>query len=310
MKKSFLVSIVVPVHNEEGNVDPLIIRLKKSLVSIPFELLFINDGSTDATFEILKQKAHEDKRIKIISLTRNFGHQNALMCGYSHVTGDCSIAIDADLQDPPELIPRMIDKWQQGADIVYAKRKTRNDTFFKKLTAYWFYRLLNFLSDTPIPADVGDYRLQDARVTQYLADLPEHNKFIRGLVAWGGFKEDSVYIDRDARHSGKTHYPLTKMVNFALDGIISFSTKPLRIATYTGFVTSLLGSIGIIYAIYRRLFLSHEYWTTGWTGLIVAVLFMGGIQLITIGIIGEYIAKMYRETQNRPSYLIGEKINI
>ncbi len=259
---------------------------------------------------LLKREAEKNKQLKVISFTRNFGHQNALMCGYAHSTGDCSITIDADLQDPPELIPTMIDKWQQGADIVYAKRKTRADSFFKQITAFLFYRCLNLLSDSPIPTDVGDYRLQDKRVTNFLTQLPEHNKFLRGLVAWGGFKEDSVYFDREARLSGTTHYSLATMINLALDGILSFSTKPLRIATYIGFTTSLLGAVGILYALYRRFFLSHEYWVTGWTGLIVSILFMGGIQLITIGIIGEYIGKMYRETQNRPSYLIGETVNL
>jgi dolichol-phosphate mannosyltransferase len=204
----------------------------------------------------------------------------------------------------------MVNEWQQGAEIVYAKRKTRQDTFLKKLTAYIFYRFINFLSDTKIPTDTGDFRLHDQKVNKYLTNLPEHNKFLRGLVAWSGFKESTVSFDRNKRNAGKTNYNFSKMMNFALDGIISFSTKPLRIASYVGFITSLLGFMGILYAVYRRFFLPHEYWVTGWTGLFVAVMFLGGTQLITIGIIGEYIGKMYKETQNRPPFLIKKSVNL
>lgn len=310
MPKQFLVSVVIPVHNEEKNIVPLLSRLDKIINKHQSELIFVDDGSTDKTLDILKQQAKKNSKIRILSFNRNFGHQVALSCGYENAKGDCVITIDADLQDPPEIIEDMIKQWQNGFEIVYAKRKSREDSFFKKATAYWFYRFLNFLSDTPIPTDVGDFRLQDKRVNDYLKSLPEHSKFLRGLVAWGGFKEKYLYFDREKRYSGNTHYTLSKMLNLALDGIISFSTKPLRIATYIGFLTSFIGCFGIIYALLQRFFLPHEYWVTGWTALFVAVLFLGGVQLITIGIIGEYIGKIYRETQHRPQYLIKEKINL
>jgi len=310
MAKSFLISVIIPVHNEEKNIQPLLSRLNLVLKKYSHELLFVDDGSSDQTLQLLKQEAKKNPHLKILAFNRNFGHQTALSCGYEHAKGDCVITIDADLQDPPEIIEQMIKEWQKGYDIVYAKRKTRKDPFFKKITAFFFYRFINFLSDTPIPTDVGDFRLQDHKVNQYLIKLPEHSKFLRGLVAWGGFKEKYVEMNRQERYSGSTHYTFAKMLNFALDGIISFSTKPLRIATYIGFFTSLIGVFGIIYALLQRFFLPHEYWVTGWTALFVAVLFLGGTQLITIGIIGEYIAKIYRETQNRPQYLLKEKVNL
>jgi len=302
--------MIIPVHNEQDNLIPLFKRLLPILKPHNYELIFIDDGSTDSTLNKLKQLARKNKQIKVLSFNRNFGHQTALICGYEHAQGDCIITMDADLQDPPEVITAMLNKWQQGADIVYAQRKTRNDPLIKKVCAYVFYRLLNFLSDTPIPADVGDFRLQDKKVNQFLKKLPEHNKFLRGLVSWGGFQEMVVEFDRDKRHAGSTHYSFSKMINLALDGVTSFTTKPLRLASYLGFLTSLIGLLGISYALYRRIFLPDQFWVTGWTAIFVAVLFIGGIQLITIGIIGEYIGKMYRETQNRPSYLLKEKINL
>lgn len=308
--KNFLLTIIVPVHNEEKNISPLLERLKPITKNYKYELIFVDDGSKDNTLAKLKKASLTNKNIKILSFTRNFGHQTALSCGYEYAKGDCVVTIDADLQDPPEIIPALVNKWQQGAEIVYAKRRKRQDSFFKKITAHLFYRLINFLSDTPIPTDIGDFRLHDKKVNNYLKHLPEHNKFLRGLVAWPGFKEAQVEFDRDKRFAGNTHYTLSKMLNFAFDGITSFSTKPLRIAIYIGFFISFLGMFGIIYAVYRRLFLPHEYWVTGWTTLVVAILFIGGTQLVTIGIIGEYIGKIYREVQNRPQYLLKEKINV
>lgn len=307
--QNFLLSIVIPVHNEEKNIDHLFSRLQKILEPHTYELIFVDDGSTDQTLNLLKKRAHDDTRIKVLAFTRNYGHQMALSCGYSAAKGDCLVTIDADLQDPPEVIPEMIQKWQNGAEVVYAKRKSREDGFFKKISAYCFYRILNFLSDTPIPEDVGDFRLQDKKVTDYLLKLPEHHRFLRGLVAWGGFVQQTVEINRDKRHAGVTHYTLSKMINFAFDGIVSFSTKPLRIATYMGFFSSFLGVVGILYALSLRFLFPHQYWVTGWTALFVAVLFVGGTQLFTIGIIGEYIGKIYREVQNRPFYVLKEKIN-
>ncbi len=310
MAKSFLLSVVVPVYNEEKNLRQFLFQLLPIISKYRYELIFVDDGSTDQTLNLLFNEAKKNPQLKVLAFNRNFGHQAALSCGYKHAIGDCVITLDADLQDPPEIIDQMIRKWQQGYEIVYAKRKTRQDSFFKKLTAFGFYRLLNFLSDTPIPTDVGDFRLQDRRVNDYLIKLPEHNQFLRGLVAWGGFKEIYLTINRRKRYAGNTHYTFSKMINFALDGIISFSTKPLRIAIYMGFFASLVGMLGIIYALLQRFLLSSEYWVTGWTALFVAILFLGGTQLITIGIIGEYIGKIYKEAQNRPQYLLKKKVNL
>lgn len=307
--KNFLLSIVIPVYNEEQNIASLFKKLLPVVNRYNYEIIFVDDGSTDKTAEEIKKESVRNKSVKLISFTRNFGHQTAQSAGYQYVSGGCSVTLDADLQDPPELIHELIEKWQKNYQIVYAKREERDDSLFKKLTAFIFYRFLNFLSNTPIPKDVGDFRLLDKKVVFFLNTLPEHSRFLRGLVSWGGFSSTFVSFKRGKRFKGKTHYPFSKMINFALDGIISFSTKPLKIASYLGFLTSTLGIMGIVYALFRRLFLPHEYWVTGWTTLFIAIMFFGGIQLMTIGVIGEYIGKIYQEIQKRPHFLIKEKIN-
>lgn len=308
---NFLLSIIIPIYNEEKNILPLLQRLIPVVKKYLYEIIFVNDGSTDNTEKIVKNEAKKNKNIKLISFQRNFGHQMALTCGYQYAQGEVIVSIDADLQDPPEIIDQMIERWQKGAKIVYAKRKEREgEGFFKKISANFFYRLINLLSDVPIPNDVGDFRLLDRQVINFLNELPERSRFLRGLVAWPGYPSAIIEFKREKRNAGKTHYPFSKMLNFALEGIISFSIKPLRLAAYLGFSTALLGFFGIIYALYRRLFLPHEYWVTGWTALFVAVIFLGGIQLITIGIIGEYVGKIYQQLQNRPFFIIKEKVNI
>lgn len=307
---NFLLSIIIPVFNEEQNIDPLIKRLIPILKDSPYEIIFVDDGSKDKTPLIIKKQSAKNKSIKLISFYRNFGHQMALTAGYEIAKGDCVISIDADLQDPPEIIPQMIEKWQKGAKIVYAKRKKREvDTFFKKFTASFFYLLINLLSDTPIPQEVGDFRLIDKQVVNFLKNLQEKPSFLRGLVAWGGFPTEYVYFDREKRYAGETHYGFFKMLNFALEGITSFSVKPLRIATYFGFLSGILGFLGIIYELIRKA-ISPQSFVIGWSGLFTAIMFIGGIQLITIGIIGEYIGKIYQEVQKRPKYLVKEKINL
>lgn len=304
-------SVIIPVFNEEKNIAPLLQRLLPVVKKYPYEIIFISDGSTDKTEELIKNEGEKNKNIKLISFARNFGHQIALTCGYQYAKGQIVVSMDADLQDPPEIIDEMIEKWKKGAKIVYAKRNQREgEGWFKKTTALLFYRLINFLSDIPIPIDVGDFRLLDREVVDFLNQLPERQRFLRGLVAWPGLPSDFVYFKRDKRFAGQTHYPFSKMLNFALEGIISFSVKPLRLASYLGFFTAGVGFLGIIYALYRRLFLPHQYWVTGWTALFVAVMFVGGIQLLTIGIIGEYIGKIYQQLQNRPLYIVKEKINL
>ena len=288
-----MVSVVVACFNEEENIDQLLNELKKSLHNYKFEIILVDDGSTDRTLQFIKAQAKKDSRIKMISFLRNFGQQMAFTAGYEAARGNCVVTIDADLQDPPELIVEMVEKWRLGYKIVYAKRVARDEDFFKRLTAHWFYWLINNLSSTPVPPEVGDYRLVDREVVEILKKMPEKARFLRGLIAWGGFTSIYVTFARKKRVAGVTHYTFSRMLGFAFDGITSFSTKPLRIATYLGFVTSIIGFIGILYAIARRLLLPHEYWVTGWTALFVAVIFFGGIQLITIGIIGEYIGKIF-----------------
>jgi len=307
---NFLVSVIIPVFNEENNISPILERILPILKPHLYEIIFVDDGSKDKTIENIRIEAQKNSSIKLIAFNRNFGHQMALSCGYQYASGDCVITLDADLQDPPELISNMIVHWQKGAKIVYAKRKKRDvDSFFKKQTALFFYNFINFLSDTRIPIDVADYRLLDREVVNYLNKLPEQSRFLRGLVAWGGYPTEYVYFERKKRHSGVTHYNFSKMLNFALEGITSFSIKPLRIATYLGFLTVIVGFAGMIYAILKRVFLP-EYVVSGWASLFVGIMFLGGAQLISIGIIGEYIGKIYKEVQKRPFFLIKEKINL
>ena len=307
---NFFLSIIIPVFNEEKNIQPLLKRLLKVVKKYNFEIIFVSDGSTDKTEEVIKNEAKKEKRIKLISFLRNFGHQMALFAGYEHAKGDVVISLDADLQDPPEIIPKMIEAWQKGAKVVYAKREERKvDSFLKKITAQIFYNLLNFVSDVSIPSDVGDFRLLDRKVVEFLKGLCEKPRFLRGLVAWPSFPSTFVYFKREKRLFGKTHYPLPKMVNFALEGITAFSIKPLRLATYLGFLTSFFAILIIIIKSFQHFILKQGDWLPGWASLFFAIVFLGGVQLITIGIIGEYVGKIYQEIQKRPNYLVKEKIN-
>jgi len=307
---TFLISIIIPVFNEEQNVEPLIKRLLPVVKEMNYEIIFVDDGSKDKTPFVIKKQSTKNENIKLISFYRNFGHQMALMAGYEIAKGDCVITIDADLQDPPEIIPQMIEIWQKGAKIVYARRNERQgENFFKKYTATLFYQLINFLSDTPIPQEVGDFRLLDRQVVNFLNNLNERPSFLRGLVSWGGYPTEFVYFKREKRLSGQTHYGFFKMLNFALEGITSFSVKPLRMATYFGFISGIFGFLGIIYELIMKA-ISPQSFVIGWAGLFTAIMFIGGIQLITIGIIGEYIGKIYQEVQKRPKYLVKEKINL
>lgn len=310
MNSNFLLSVIVPVFNEQEMIDLLLKRLLPVVKNYQYEIIFINDGSTDKTPTIIKKVIATNKNIRLVTFYRNFGHQMALTCGYQLAKGDAIISIDSDLQDPPEIIPKMIEKWQNGAKIVYAKREKRQaDSFLKKITAKSFYKLINLLSDTPIPDDVGDFRLLDREVVDFLNRLKEKSRFLRGLVAWGGYPAGYVYFSREKRLAGNTHYGFLKMLNFAFEGIASFSVKPLRIATYFGFLAGLFGFLELIYHFIRKIFYP-QYYVTGWAGLFAGIMFLGGIQLITIGIIGEYIGKIYQELQGRPQFLIKEKNNL
>lgn len=308
---TFLLSIVIPVYNEEKNIEPLLKKIFGIVKPFPHEILFVDDGSNDKTAEIIKKEAKKNLSVKLISFQRNFGHQMALTAGYQFAQGDSVITLDADLQDPPDIIKNMVNKWQSGAKIVYAKREKRDvDSPFKKLTAQLFYKSINFLSDSPIPEDVGDYRLLDRQVVNFLNALPERSRFLRGLTAWGGFSTEYVFFKREKRLTGDTHYTFSRMLNFALEGITSFSTKPLRLATYFGFLSSAFSIFVIVVKSVQHFALNQGDWLPGWASLFFSIVFLGGVQLITIGIIGEYIGKIYQEVQKRPQFLIKEKVNV
>jgi len=311
MTHNFLLSVIIPVYNESGNIKALLSRLTPSIKEYSYEILFVNDGSTDDTISEIKAECDKNTAIKLISFTRNFGHQNALSAGYRYAQGDCVVTIDADLQDPPELIKKMIEAWQEGFEIVYAHRRSRDkDSIFKKSTAWLFYWVINQVSEVTIPTDVGDYRLLDKSVVTYLNTLPEYARFLRGLVAWSGYRTTYVDFDRSLRHSGDTHYPFRKMLSFAVTGITAFSTKPLRMVIYFGFLTATVGLLGMIYAFLRRFLLPHEYWVTGWTAIFVSITFFAGVQILILGVIGEYIGRIFTQVQGRPLYLVKETVNL
>jgi polyisoprenyl-phosphate glycosyltransferase len=306
-----LVSVIIPVYNEEGNVYLLKERLCSvfSKIDVDYELIFVNDGSKDNTFEIISEMAKKDDKIKVINFSRNFGHQIAVTAGIDNCAGDCAVIIDADLQDPPELISDMIVKWREGYEVVYAKReKRKGESIFKLATAAIFYRILKKLTNVDIPVDTGDFRLMDRKVVDALKNMPEKNRFIRGMVSWVGFKQIGVNFIREKRHAGKTNYPLKKMIKFAITGITSFSIVPLQIATFMGFVISGISFLYALYVLYLRLFTTQAI--QGWASLAIIVLFLGGVQLITLGIIGEYIGRISDEIKQRPSYIIKDKINL
>lgn len=309
-KSDFLLSVIIPVYNESGNIKALLARLMPTVEKYRYEILFVNDGSADNTVPEIKAECKKNPAIKLISFTRNFGHQNALSAGYQYVKGDCVVSIDADLQDPPELIDQMVNAWQKGFEIVYAHRRSRDkDSIFKRSTAWLFYWLINQVSELSIPTDVGDYRLLDRSVVQFLNVLPEYARFLRGLVAWSGYKTTYVDFDRSTRHAGNTHYPFRKMLSFAVTGITAFSTKPLRVVIYFGFLTAMVGFLGMAYAFLLRL-MPHQYWVTGWTAIFVSITFFSGVQIFILGVIGEYIGRIFTQVQGRPLYLVKEMVNV
>jgi len=310
MKK---ISVVVPMYYEEEVAKECYTRLKNVLEKIEnynYEIIFINDGSKDKTLEILKEIAEENENVKIISFSRNFGHQCAVTAGLRYVTGDAIVIIDADLQDPPELIPEMIKLWEEGNEVIYGKRKSREgESRFKLLTASMFYKTLNALSDVEIPKDTGDFRLVDRKVVEVINSLPEHNKFLRGLFSWVGFKQKAYEYERKERYAGKTKYPLKKMLKLAQDGIFSFSIKPLKIVGAMGILSVIISIMLFVYAVLSYAF-DWNNLVPGWTSLMVTMTFIGGMILISLWMIGEYIGRIYDETKRRPEYIIDETINI
>lgn len=307
------VSVVIPMYYEEAVAEECYSRVAKVLKNIKnyeYEIIFINDGSKDKTLEILENISKKDSNVRIISFSRNFGHQAAVTAGIKYVTGDAIVIIDADLQDPPELIPEMLKLWEQGNEVIYGKRKTRKgESKFKLLTAKVFYKTLNALSDVEIPKDTGDFRLVDRKVIDVVNSMPEHNKFLRGLFSWVGFKQIAYEYERKERFAGKTKYPLKKMLKLAADGIISFSTKPLKLVGGLGIISIVLSLAILIYSLVSYIFELNNL-TAGWTSIMVAITLFSGVQLVSIWIISEYIARIYDETKNRPQYIIDKKINI
>ncbi len=308
--KTPLLSVVIPCYNEEEVIGETMQRLKafcSELANLDAELIFVDDGSNDRTRELLKSYAKEDSKIKLIGFARNFGHQIAVTAGIDAACGDAVVLIDADLQDPPEVVHEMIAKWREGFDVVYGTRTERpGESAFKLATARVFYRLLNWLSDVPIPLDTGDFRLMSRPVVDTLRSMPERDRFVRGMVSWVGFKQIALPYKRAERFAGQSKYPLRKMLRFATDGILSFSTKPLQMSVGLGMLCATLALAGILYALGIRLFTNN--WVEGWTALMIAVLFLGGIQLICVGILGEYVGRIYHEVKNRPLYVVQERL--
>ncbi|MBF9022608.1 glycosyltransferase [Rhodobacterales bacterium FZCC0069] len=304
------ISIIVPCFNEEDILAETLSRLQafaSAQSGYRFELIFVDDGSSDHTLELLRTASVGDPSIRVLSFSRNFGHQIAVTAGIDAAAGDAVALIDADLQDPPEILEEMIQHWQNGYHVVYGVRRSREgETGFKLVTARVFYRLLNRLSEVPVPLDTGDFRLMDRRIVDILREMPERHRFIRGMVAWVGFNQKAIPYDRKRRAAGVSKYPFRRMVRFAVDGIISFSSRPLHLSTNLGLIAAGLALIGIIYAVALRLLTS--VWVEGWTALMIAVLFMGGVQLIAIGVIGEYVGRIYEESKRRPLYAVKESL--
>lgn len=310
MKK---ISVIIPMYYEEEVAEECYKRMTSVLQNIEnydYEIICINDGSRDKTLSILENLAIRDKRLKVLSFSRNFGHQCAVTAGLKYVTGDAIVIIDADLQDPPELIPEMLKLWEAGNDVIYGKRKTRDgESVFKLFTAKIFYKTLNALSDVEIPKDTGDFRLVDRKVVDTINSLPEHNKFLRGLFSWVGYKQIPFQYERKERFAGKTKYPLKKMLKLASNGIISFSTKPLKIVGGLGILSIVISFILLIYALISYIFKLNNL-SAGWTSLMLGITFFAGVQLLSLWIMSEYIARIYDESKNRPQYIIEKKINI
>ena len=304
-----ILSVIIPCYNEESVLRATHERLTTVLkgMSVDYELIFVNDGSRDRTQELLAELQLFDPRMRVLLLSRNFGHQIAVTAGLEEATGAAVVIIDADLQDPPELIPQMVQLWRDGNEVVYGLRDQREgESRFKLWTAKVFYRLINRLSETKMPLDAGDFRLIDRRVVDVINSMPERARFLRGMVSWAGFRQIPLHYRRAARAAGHTKYPFRKMLNFAMDGIISFSLVPLKLAIWSGFLAIWIAVAGIIVAIVDRLL--NKQLPRGWASLFVAVLFMGGVQLVSLGILGEYLGRIYTEVKRRPLYVVQERL--
>jgi len=304
-----LISLVVPVFNEEEVLAAFYDRASRALAALEgttYEIVFIDDGSADGSYGLLAGMAARDPHVRVLKLSRNFGHQIAISAGIDHVRGDCVVIIDADLQDPPEVVGAMVEQWRNGFDVVYGVRSDRaGETRLKLVTASAFYRLLNRVTKIQIPANVGDFRLISRRVVDQLKQLREKDRFVRGLVSWVGFKQTGVTYKRDPRFAGETKYPFRKMLKFAFDGITSFSTMPLKLAMWTGYAAAILAVLYLLSVFVQKLL---GYTVEGWATIMVAMLFLGSVQLICLGIIGEYLGRIFNEVKPRPMYVIEEDL--
>ena len=310
-ERSFpLLSVVVPCLDEEAVIRETHQRLVAALegaAELDFEIIYVDDGSGDATPDILRELQTSSRRVRVVALSRNFGHQIAITAGLAEAGGDVVVVIDADLQDPPEIVPKMVALWRAGVDVAYGMRSEREgETAFKRWTAGAFYRLIDRLSGVSIPLDTGDFRLMDRKVVDAFLAMPERDRFVRGMVAWAGFRQEPVRYRRAARAAGETKYPLRKMLRFAADALFSFSLAPLRLAIWMGFLATGLALLGVAWVLAVRLM--TDEWVAGWATLLVVVLFLGGVQLVLIGILGEYVGRIYGEVKRRPLYFVKERL--
>jgi dolichol-phosphate mannosyltransferase len=303
-----LLSVVAPMLDEEEIAEAFYERVCAALDGVPFELVVVDDGSRDATPVVLDRLAASDPRVRVVYLSRSFGHQTALTAGLDHARGNAIVMLDGDLQDPPEVIPRLLERWRQGSDVVYAVRSVRRgESRFKVVTAGWFYRLMNKLSPIDLEPNAGDFRLLDRRALDALRSMRERNRYLRGMTVWVGFTQSAIEYERDPRHAGRTKYTLSKMVRFSLDAISSFSHAPLQAATVLGFVFSFVAFLAIPVVIALKIF--GDY-LPGFSTITIVVLLLGGIQLIAVGLIGEYVGRIYDEVKRRPLYIVRERRNV
>jgi len=309
MNSGFRLSVAIPIHNEESVLPELLTRLMGVLDKVqggPHELLFVDDGSTDGTLALLEEAAQRDSRIMVLSLSRNFGHQAALTAALDHVTGDATMLMDGDLQDEPESIPRLLEKFFEGYDVVYAQRTRRKEAWPLRLSYYVFYRLMARLSDMKLPLDAGDFALMSRRVVEHLQRLQEHHRYLRGLRSWVGFRQIGIPVERSQRHSGRSKYSVFRLLKLASDGIFAFSIVPIRAAAILGAISIGLSGLFAVYTIFAKLFLNQT--PKGFTALLLLITFLSGILLFFLGVIGEYVGRIYEESKGRPIYIIGRLI--
>src|SRR5579859_1790726 len=307
MPAGIRLSIAIPVHNEESVLPELLLRLRKVLEGLPggpHEIVFVDDGSTDRTFEMLGEAARADSRIIAISLARNFGHQAAISAALDHASGDAVVIMDGDLQDVPEVIPQFLEKFEEGFDVVYARRVRRKEPLLLRVCYFVFYRMMARLSDIRLPLDSGDFGLMSQRVVDQVRRMPEHHRYLRGMRSWVGFRQIGIPVERAERHSGKSKYSLMRLMKLAADGIFAFSIVPIRAAALVGATVMLLSLLFVCYAVYAKMFLHQS--PQGFTALLVAITFLSGIMLFFLGIIGEYVGRIYEETKARPQYIVGQ----